>query len=166
LWTFQSNGNAASWTGGWDPTSKFFTLTPAESPSNTTGKLTEQIPDEETIKGNLTINDGGGETLLDVAWTRKRQAKAFGERAREQWSAIGTPAPPPPPLLRRIPPLPPSTCGHLRCLLKPSAAVSGKFYSPPQDAVHRTDTGQLDEYKYCISVHSVSTAFQRASAGS
>jgi hypothetical protein len=104
-WAFQSDGNVASSTGKWDSTSKAFTLATVEPPPNTTGKMTEQFVDANTIKGNLTFIDDAGKTLMDMEWTRKRQAEAAGKATREQWNRIGTPIQALPDELKKLQPL-------------------------------------------------------------
>ena len=103
-WAFQSTGNVASSTGEWNATSKTFTLNTIEPPPNTTGKFTEQFLDASTIKGNLTFIDDGGKTLMDMVWTRNRQAGVAGKPTREQWNQIGTPIRPLPDELKQLQP--------------------------------------------------------------
>src|SRR6516162_5329544 len=104
-WAFRSNGKAASWFGEWDSTKKVFTLASVKPPPNTTGKLTEQFADAKTIKGSLTLVDDNGKTLIDMAWTRKRQPDGEGMAIHEQWSRIGTPVEPVPHDLAKLEPL-------------------------------------------------------------
>jgi hypothetical protein len=104
-WTFQSTGNVASSTGKWEATNKTFTLTSVEPPPNTTGKFTEQFLGTDTIQGNLTFLDDGGKTLMDMVWTRKRQAEDAGKGVREQWSKLGTPLQPLPAALKKLQPM-------------------------------------------------------------
>jgi hypothetical protein len=104
-WTFQSTGNVASSTGTWEATNKTFTLTSVEPPPKTSGKFTELFLDANTIEGNLTFLDDGGKTLMDMGWTRKRQAEGAGRGTREQWSKLGMPPQPLPGELKKLQPM-------------------------------------------------------------
>lgn len=104
-WAFQSTGNIAASTGTWDATNKTFALNSVEPPPNTTGKMTEQFPDANTIQGNLTFIDGGGKTLMDMVWTRRRQPESDGLTTRDAWSKNGTPIEPLPDELQELEPL-------------------------------------------------------------
>lgn len=103
-WAFQSTGNVAASAGKWDATSKTFVLDFTDPPPKTTGKMTEQFLDEGTIKGNLTFIGDDGKTLMDMVWTRNRQAGVAGKPTREQWDEIGTPISPLPSELKKLQP--------------------------------------------------------------
>lgn len=104
-WAFQSTGNGGPSTGKWNSTSGTFTLVSGEPPPNTTGKLTEQFLDANTIKGNLTFLGDDGKTLMDMVWTRNRQSEDAGKATREKWKTIGTPIRPLPDEMKKLQPL-------------------------------------------------------------
>lgn len=104
-WPFQSTGNTGPSVGEWNPTDKTFTTSPVDLPPNTSGKMTEQFLDMDTIKGNLTFTDGGGKTLMDMVWTRNRQPDDIAKKILEQWNTIGTPIQPLPAELQKLQPL-------------------------------------------------------------
>lgn len=103
-WSFQSTGIGASSTGSWNPTNKTFTLASVDPPPNTTGKFTEQFVEAATIKGNLKFVENGGTVLMDMEWTRNRQAGVAGKPIREQWDKIGTPIQPVPDEIKKLQP--------------------------------------------------------------
>lgn len=103
-WSFHSTGIRASSTGNWNSTSKTFTLTSVEPPPNTTGKMAEQFVDAATIKGNFKFIEGGGTVLMDMEWTRNRQAGVAGQPTREQWDKIGKPIQPLPEEIKKLQP--------------------------------------------------------------
>lgn len=104
-WPFQSTGNTGSSTGDWDPTTRTFTTSPVETPPNTIGKMSEQFPDARTIQGHLTFIEGGDKTLMDMVWTRSRQAEDAAKTTLEQWNKIGKPIQPLPVELQKLHPL-------------------------------------------------------------
>ena len=65
-WPFQSTGITGPSTGDWNPMTKTFTTSPVEPPPNTTGNMTEQFVDSNTIKGNLTFVDDSGKSLMGL----------------------------------------------------------------------------------------------------
>lgn len=101
-WAFQSTGNMASSTGEWDAANMTFALASRDPPPKTTGKFTEQFSGANTIKGNLTFIDDDGKMLMDMVWTRNRQAA--GKATLEQWNKIGTPIVPVPDELKKLQP--------------------------------------------------------------
>lgn len=104
-WPFQSTGITGPSTGDWNSTTKTFTYIPAEPPPNTTGKMTDQFVDANTIQGNLTFTDwGSGKTLMDMVWTRNRDPKVAAKATREQWEKIGTPIQPLPAEIMKLQP--------------------------------------------------------------
>jgi hypothetical protein len=93
-WVFHNTGEVAELKGQWNPTGKAFLLELSDPPPTTTGQMTEQFLDLGTISGGLKIIGNDGKTLMDMAWTRKRQAGVAGKPTREQWEEIGTPIQP------------------------------------------------------------------------
>lgn len=103
-WAFQSTGNCASSSGKWDSAKITFTISGNEPLPNITDKMTEHFVDAATIKGNLTFVENGGKVLMDMEWTRKRQAGVAGQPTREQWDKIGNPIQPLPDEIKKLQP--------------------------------------------------------------
>ena len=103
-WVFQSTGNCGAWSGQWDSGNKTFTISANEPLPNITDKMTEQFVDAATMKGNLKFIEGGGTVLMDMEWTRNRQAGVAGQPTREQWNKIGKPIQPVPDELKKLQP--------------------------------------------------------------
>lgn len=103
-WAFQSSGNYFSSSAKWDSASKTFMLTSNEPFPNVTDKMTEQFVDAATIKGNIKFVENGGKVLMDMDWTRNRQAGIAGQPTREQWDKIGTPIQPLPEEIKKLQP--------------------------------------------------------------
>ena len=101
-WAFQSSGNYFSSSAKWDSASKTFTLTSNEPFPNVTDKMTEQFVDAATIKGNIKFVENGGKVLMDMEWTRNRQAGVAGQPTREQWDKIGNPIQPLPEEIKKL----------------------------------------------------------------
>ncbi|MEY4567298.1 MAG: hypothetical protein RLY14_2268 [Planctomycetota bacterium] len=103
-WPFQSTGNTGPSVGDWNAATKTFTTSLMEPPPNTTGKMTEQFLDGNTIKGHLMFTDRDGSVLMDMIWTRNRQTGDVDKMTPQQWEKIGDPIEPLPTEIAKLQP--------------------------------------------------------------
>jgi hypothetical protein len=103
-WSFQSTGVFGKWTGEWSPRTRTISKSPVKPPPNSTGKMTEQFLDADTIKGNLAFHDAGGKILMDMEWARTRLSKGAAMASRQEWDSIGSPIQPLPSEVAKLQP--------------------------------------------------------------